>query len=136
MLVDDCRLDEEIDATSHREAYEKFLDNQGTHNSPVYVTSGFWGSGKVFNDHIEKTRKELADSQAIAIKQTATEDAEASLTPTDMLLKQLLVEQKRSNELLEKLRRIALSFWWWFIGSVLIVIAVSLLGRGCKAVMG
>ena len=49
-FVNDRHLDEEIDAESHREAYEKFLENHGTHNAPVYVTSGIFGSAEVFKE--------------------------------------------------------------------------------------
>jgi len=109
--IDGNLVAEKIQAESHREAYEKFLANQGVFPEAVVVTSGFMDGGTIFNDHIEKTREELADSQAIAIKQTATEDAEASLTSTDMLLKQLIAKQDETNQWLLKIRRALISIF-------------------------
>ena len=96
-FVNDRHLDEEIDAESHREAYEKFLKKHGTHNAPVYVTSGIFGSAAVFKGHIKKApdkagRMETADAKRQEMHTTATEDAQASLSPTDMFLKQLIAE--------------------------------------------
>ena len=121
----------EIEADSPKAAYEEYLSRVGVKPCPVVVEWGnmITGGDVTIDEHIRHEKNVVA-------KIEATKTAEASATPTDMLLKQLLVEQKRSNELLEKLRRIANSFWWWFIGSVLIIIAVSLLGRGCKAIVG
>ena len=124
-FVNDRHLDEEIDAESHREAYEKFLENHGTHNAPVYVTSGIFGSAAVFREHIKKApdktaMMEAADAKRQEMHAAATEDAQASLSSTDMLLKQLIAEQKETNQWLRKIRwslliiSIIVALWYGF----------------------
>jgi len=59
----------------------------------------------------------------------ATEDAEASLSSTDILLKQQIAK-------LEEIRVIAVWFWWWFIGLAIIGIVLFLLLLTGAVVMG
>ena len=114
--IDDNVGPQNIQAESHREAYEKFLASQGAFPLAVVVSSGFLDGGTIFDDHLEKTPEEIANIQAIAIKQTATEDAEASLTSTDMLLKQLITEQRETNQWLRMIR--------WTLAGIGIMLAV------------
>lgn len=123
--IDGNLVAEKIQAESHREAYEKFLANQGVFPEAVVVTSGFMDGGTIFDDHVEsaeaRVAEEKAHEQATAIRnQTATEDAEASLSSTDILLKQQIAK-------LEEIRVIAVWFWWWFIGLAIIGIVLFLL---------
>ena len=120
-FVNDRHLEEDIDAESHREAYEKFLENHGTHNAPVYVTSGIFGSGEVFKEHIKKApdkaaRMEAADAKRQEIQAAATEDAKASLSSTDILLKQLIEKQTETNQWLKLIR--------WTLAGILVMLGI------------
>ena len=108
---------EKIQANNYRDAYEKFLANQGPIQIPVSVLSDFMDVGEVFKDHINETPDQLANRQlTTARKQTAIQDAEASLSSTDMLLKQLIAEQKEANQWLRKIR--------WSIWSILLILVI------------
>ena len=116
---------EKIQANSYRDAYDKFLAKQGPIQIPVIVLSGFMDTGEIFKDHIEKApdktaRMEAADAKRQEMHTAATEDAQASLTSTDILLKQQIAK-------LEEIRVIAVWFWWWFIGASLIGFVLFLL---------
>ena len=85
-FVNDRHLDEEIDDESHWEAYEKFLENHSTHNAPVYVTSGIFGSVAVIRKHIKKApdkaaRMEAADAKRQEMHTTATEECPSITVP-------------------------------------------------------
>lgn len=112
--IDGIWVSEKIQAESHREAYEKFLASQGVFPKSVIVRSGFTDEGTIFDDHVKSAR--AASVQAIAIKQTATEDAEASLTSTDVLLKQLIAKQDETNQWLKAIR--------WTLAGIGIMLAI------------
>jgi len=131
--IDGKNIVTKIEAGSHREAYEKFLKTQGIHGYGVIVKAGPMDSGEYFNDHF----KTIANKQAaLARNQIAKKGAQESLSSTDMLLKELIVEQKRSNELLEKIRFIGLALGWWFIGSVILGVIIAFLAGVFNAIMG
>ena len=121
----------QIQAESHQEAYEKFLASEGTYKCSVIVTSGVrFGTREIFKDHIslnpaeveavsarvetarvKATRVEAADAKRQEMHAAATADAEASLTSTDMLLKQLIAKQDETNQWLCKIRRALISIF-------------------------
>ena len=79
-----------IRANSYRDAYDKFLANQGLIQIPVIVFSGIMDTGEVFKDHIWGGTDEAADAKRQEMHVAAAEDAQASLSSTDMLLKELI----------------------------------------------
>jgi len=119
--IDGRKLEEEIQAESHQEAYEKFLNSKGTYDESVLVSSGTFDGGQFFRAHIKKTLAEAADAKRQEMHAAATEDAQASLSSTDMLLKQLIAEQKETNQWLRKIR-------WSLIGIFVIIMAWHLFG--------
>jgi len=133
-----------IEAESPRAAYRMFLEEHGKHPIVVIVCSGLL-STEEFSDHVEEAKLEATQNQAVqaqkaamleasevkrqAMHNAATEDAEASLSSTDILLKQQIAK-------LEEIRVIAVWFWWWFIGLAIIGIVLFLLLLTGAVVMG
>jgi hypothetical protein len=93
----------EIRAESSEEAYKAFLDQEGIKPDYVYVSDGgLWSQTDTYEGHFEEA-SEKAD--AIKKKQVeAKQVAESSLSSTDVLLKELIKEQKQTNEWLKKVR--------------------------------
>jgi len=88
---------------------------------------------EVFRDHIDKaeaigeqakaeaapekaTRIEAADAKRQELHAAAAEDAQASLSSTDMLLKELIGKQTETNQLLKLIR--------WTLAGILIMLAI------------
>ena len=64
--------EEKVQASSHREAYEKFLKAHGIQEFPVLVWLGFGDQGKIFRDHL-KTVKEKNTEWELERSQKAAE---------------------------------------------------------------
>jgi len=68
--------EEKVHASSHREAYEKFLKAHGVQDFPVIVWSGFTDSGEIFRDHLKTIEEKNAEweqgrmKKALAVKKT------------------------------------------------------------------
>ena len=108
-----------------------FLEEHGKHPIVVIVCSGLL-STEEFSDHVEEAKLEATQNQAVqaqkaamleasevkrqAMHNAATEDAEASLSSTDILLKQLIAEQKETNQWLGKIR--------WSIWCILLILVI------------
>ena len=107
---------EKIRANSYRDAYDKFLANQGLIQIPVIVFSGIMDTGEVFKDHIWGGTDEAADAKRQEMHVAAAEDAQASLSSTDMLLKELSKKQTEATQWLKAIR--------WSLAAILIMLAI------------
>ena len=88
----------EINAESPEEAYEIYVNKVGQQQFEVMVEWGnsITGGAEKFSDHI--------DQQFESKTRAAKQQAQSSLDPTDMLLKELLAAQNQTNEWLCKIR--------------------------------
>ncbi|MDC0293227.1 hypothetical protein OAL47_02645 [Verrucomicrobia bacterium] len=103
-----------IEAESSEEAYKAFLDQEGIKPDFVYVSDGgFYSLQDKYEGHFDKNavwdeeaKKAFAKKQKqVEAKQSeAKEAAQSSLSSTDVLLKELIREQKQTNEWLKKVR--------------------------------
>jgi len=106
---------EMLEANDARQAYEKFLANQGQFPEAVYVSCEY--GERLFEDHIPEARakaflEKIADGKREIEHRIATKKAEASLSSTDILLKQLTAKQDKTNQWL---RKITWSIWCIFL---------------------
>jgi hypothetical protein len=126
-----------IEAESSEEAYKAFLDQEGIKPDFVYVSDGgFYSVQDKYEGHFDKNAVWDAESkkafakkkkQVEAKQSEAKEAAQSSLSSTDVLLKELIKEQKQmtkeqkhTNEWLKKVRwsllviHIIMVLWYFF----------------------
>ena len=101
-----------ISASSEEEAYEKFLEQKGSKPFKVFISpQGLFASGGgVYEGHLDEAQaiKAMEDEkveQSNKIARKAHEGALKSLSSTDILLKQLIEQQRDSHQVLLKIRR-------------------------------
>jgi len=109
-----------IKASSAQEAYEKFLLGGEVLDFPVRVSSGLLDSGEVFNDHTSGSPKQSGiPSAAVVDQHAAARQAQSSLSSTDMLLKELIAEQKETNQWLKFIR-------WTLVGVLITLVFLNI----------
>jgi hypothetical protein len=120
-----------ITASSHKEAYHKFLEEVGIYPRAVLVGTGLFAKNVLFEDHIaaakEKEKKEKADAlrkQKEADKQKKLKQLKSSVefgdisveTTTEKILLNIAFNQEKQFNELRKLNSKLWSFWIFFIG--------------------
>ena len=136
-----------ITASSHKEAYHKFLEEVGIHPKGVLVGTGLFAKNVLFEDHIaaakEKEKKEKADAfriqkeaeadafrmQKEADKQKNLKQIKSSLefeditveTTTEKILLNIAFNQEKHFKELKKLNFKLMMFW-----IILVVIPIVL----------
>jgi hypothetical protein len=113
-----------VEASSYREAYEAFLSEHGVFPAEVSVKTGLMDATQQrFSDHVEGAmadaeRKKQQTREAYRSKTAeeakAADEAQSSLSSTDILLKQLIEKQDETNQWLRKIR--------WSLVSIFIII--------------
>ena len=98
-------------ADTDEEAYAEFIAQEGLKPYKVYVGSGGVLGGAIFGGHVDQARQNMPTSddiqqlkEANKIKRNAYENALKSLSSTDILLKQLIDQQKEIHQVLLKIR--------------------------------
>jgi len=99
-------------ADTDEEAYAEFIAQEGLKPYKVYVGwGGVLGSGATFGGHVDQARQNMPTSddiqqlkEADKVKRHANENALKSLSSTDILLKQLIDQQKEIHQVLLKIR--------------------------------
>lgn len=118
-LVDSSGHNEKITiaAASEEEAYEKFLEHSGQKPFKVFISpQGLFASGGgVYEGHLHdpQTKKEIEDEK---VEIEAHNNALKSLSSTDMLLKQLIEQQRDSHQVLLSIR------WSLLVISIILVL--------------
>ena len=111
-----------ISADSHDEAYAKFIEQQGLQPYKVQVLrAGFLGKWSIFDGHLEEAKaikavEDVKAEQSNKIARKAHEGALKSLSSTDILLKQLIEQQRDSHQVLLKIR------WSLLVISIILVL--------------
>lgn len=109
-------LREKISASSPKEAYQKYIEKYGVHDTPVIVDTGLLSS-VWFDDHIEKitepekSTKQNSTNNEIP-KSVGLENLEGN---TEKLLAEIIKIQERQFTELKKLNFKILMFWIFII---------------------
>ena len=115
-----------VEASSYREAYEAFLSEHGVFPAEVIVKTGLMDATQQrFSDHVEAamadTEKKKQQTREAYRSRTveeakAVDEAQSSLSSTDILLKQLIAKQDETNQWLRKIR--------WSIWCILLILVI------------